>query len=305
MKNQEKITLFDVVDRGIHYGYSVDWIRLVDRMSVFGLKPDVAALQGWLLDLMPVEQRKDVWRPWRCDRFVGWSRGQWAVGHCMGEVMVEVRSGAADAAYHRLFPLFKRCTRMDVAYDIGLENDRLDLARMMRHRFHSTKSMRGGKENDPIDYEHRVGKGKTWGLGKRASSKFFRCYDKSAEQDWPILEGIGRIWRLELEIKRQLCQRVHEEVRRRGSVRGPTSAILSRYLSDYGLSGDALRQTARYGIPFKRKDASSAERTLRWMREKVRPAIDKLIQEDYAGDVLDALDLLELMDTGGPIYGEA
>jgi DNA relaxase NicK len=253
--------------------------------------------------LIPATQRSGVWKHWKCDKYTGWTLGQYSIGWSGPDYMVEVRSEPAHEFWLNYHGLFSRCTRLDVAYDIAIRDTGFCLADMMKEYFHRSKKYRKGTNNDPIDYEHRVGVGKTWGLGKRSSSAYFRCYNKTAEQGWPMNKQVGIIWRLELEMKRGRAQYYHDQSKK---VDGPYLAAktaLYSYLKHFMFAPDALSWDCVRTLPYKRKNESNVEKTLAWMKSKVRPSIDRLVEAGYAADVLDNLDLLELMQEGGPIYG--
>ena len=299
-----KQDLHGVLEQSTKYGCRVDWVRLVNNMGDHGVKPTVTELQYRLWELAGAGERQGTWKPWRCDKYVGWSLGQWSIGWSGQEYMVEVRSDPAHQFWIDHARHFSRCTRLDIAYDIGIADSDFCLADMMKEYFHASKKYRKRSNLDPIDYGHYVGRGKTWGLGKRSSSAYFRCYDKSEEQKWPIIGGVGRIWRLELECKRGRAQFYHDKAK---GVDGPYLAAknaLYSYLKHFMFCPDALDWGNVYNLPYQRKDKSNVEKTLNWLERNVRPALDRLIDAGYAPDVLERLDLLETFDEGGPIYGE-
>lgn len=300
MKNPD---LYEVLARSTHYGCHVDWVRFVNNRGEHGLDFDVRSMQHRLYELIGAGERKGTWKMWKCDKYVGWSLGQYSIGWSGGEYMVEVRSEPAHQFWIDYHRLFSRCTRLDVAFDVGIADIDFCLADMMKGYFHRSKKYRKGSHLDPIDYEHRVGVGKTWGLGKRSSSAYFRCYDKTSEQGWPVAGGVGRIWRLELEMKRGRAQYYHDQSKKIDGAYLAAKTALYSYLKHFMFAPDALDWGCVRNLPYRRKDGSNAERTLNWMHSKVRPAIDKLVAAGYATDVLENLDLLELLDEGGPIYG--
>lgn len=296
--------LHDVFAAAVHYGCRVDWIRLVNNMADHGVQPTVTSLQYRLWELAGKGQRGETWKPWRCDKYVGWTTGQWSIGWHGLDYMVEVRSEPAHQAWIDYAKSFSRCTRLDVAYDLAIDVNGDCLADVMKYWFHKSKVYRRRSNLDPIDYEHREGDGKTWGLGKRSSSAFFRVYNKSAEQDWPILPEVGTIWRIELECKRGRAQFFHDKAKTFDGPYLAAKTALYTYLKSFMFCADDLAWGTVRDLPYKRKEKRNVEKTLKWLERSVRPAIDKLIEAGYAPEVLGNLDLLEVMDQGGPIYGE-
>ena len=149
--------LHDVFAAAVHYGCRVDWIRLVNNMADHGVQPTVTSLQYRLWELAGKGQRGETWKPWRCDKYVGWTTGQWSIGWHGLDYMVEVRSEPAHQAWIDYAKSFSRCTRLDVAYDLAIDVNGDCLADVMKYWFHKSKVYRRRSNLDPIDYELREG----------------------------------------------------------------------------------------------------------------------------------------------------
>lgn len=134
--------------------------------------------------------------------------------------------------------------------------------------------------------------GSTLYVGSRASDRFFRLYDKTAESSFDYPE---RSWRYEIEYKGDRAKRVADGIR---AERHPTQAIfdcLQTAYSSYGLTIPADRPGWEW------RDANIAHtsddtRRLGWLKRCIRPMAVKL-SEAYGTDlVMQALGFVEEID---------
>jgi DNA relaxase NicK len=145
-------------------------------------------------------------------------------------------------------------------------------------------------------------RGTTAYIGSRASNRYFRCYDKSAESDgaYPNYS-----WRWEVEYKKERAWHVAQQVLRgRGSPENIRNIVGQAYF-DYGY----ILPCAPIPMGWRDKGVraeTNDERRLAWLEKSIRPAIEKLSEGVPLGTILAALGLSGLMDgVTGELYTDA
>jgi len=118
-------------------------------------------------------------------------------------------------------------------------------------------------------------------LGRRASSRFYRIYNKTAESDglWP-----ATCWRFEVEYKPNRSQQWAAKVRERSWTPEDTRAVVARAFADYGFSLPCtyLSRGWRDRSP---REPTDDQRRLEYLRKMIRPMIHKL-KDSFDVDIL-------------------
>lgn len=288
-----RMNVFDVIDQSRMYGCRLDWCRLVARRTLFDFAQTQEGLQEGLKSIMPDMLQRDVFAPWRCNQYQGVKYGAYAIGVHGDDVMLEARGEAAEDFYAKFYTLAPRATRLDICYDIEVKDVAFPLAEMMYHEREQRLSAARTAGNQAKGGIINRGRGVTFEVARRDGEKYFRLYDKSAEQGWPVSDVFGRFWRYELEVKRDCCQQVHEAVLASHDIRGTLSAALQAHLLEISVEGGPLRWLHRTPLPLKARKTSSIEGSLRWLSGPVRSTINKLFEQGFEGDIMDALALVD------------
>ena len=134
--------------------------------------------------------------------------------------------------------------------------------------------------------------GTTLNIGSRASDRYFRVYDKTAESEGEYPE---RSWRYEIEYKGDRARGVNQRILKDSQ---PTQAVFDCLLNafdDYGIRLPADRPGWTFtdaGIAHRTTD----ERRLEWLGKCIRPLVAKLAQAYGTSKVLDCLGITEDVD---------
>lgn len=218
----------------------------------------------------------------------GWRTASVARGYTPEGSVLMSSSGAADAIAIQLAKCTGRVTRLDVQATCRLSIPRLDLdgratSLLKSRRASSTQapSLRGRSwRSDGL----RIGT-----VGKRTRHRYLRVYDKGTESR---SDDAGRLWRLELEAKRGLADRLWSEYRETPDVRswcyGSLEAQWKASGSFWPLPKSSERRCA-LGAG-KRKEAPVAA-LLRWYQSSVAPTLPRAIRAAGIEEVIEALGL--------------
>lgn len=123
--------------------------------------------------------------------------------------------------------------------------------------------------------------GATVYIGRRSSSRFFRCYNKTAESEgvWPETS-----WRFEVEYKPQRSQTWADKVRGRSWQPDDTRDVVARAFADYGFHLPCA-QLPRGWTDQSPREPTTDQRRLEYLRKSIRPMLGRL-RESYSDDLL-------------------
>jgi DNA relaxase NicK len=123
--------------------------------------------------------------------------------------------------------------------------------------------------------------GSTYSIGSRASDRYLRIYNKTAESGgiWP-----DTCWRWEIEYKAGLADKVAERLL---TTENTDHLILSRVWQDFNqwLITVPCPSVGPGWRPMKVREESSDQKRLQWLRRCIRPMVDKMSQS-YDVDTL-------------------
>jgi DNA relaxase NicK len=191
-------------------------------------------------------------------------------------------------------------SRIDVEVTLRSGNPDANFAEQCHHTVQDDMRVKNGMTQTSII--RSTPRGTTAYIGSRASNRYFRCYDKSAESDgaYPNYS-----WRWEVEYKKERAWHVAQQVLRgRGSPENIRNIVGQAYF-DYGY----ILPCAPIPMGWRDKGVraeTNDERRLAWLEKSIRPAIEKLSEGVPLGTILAALGLSGLMDgVTGELYTDA
>jgi DNA relaxase NicK len=138
-----------------------------------------------------------------------------------------------------------------------------------------------------IELRRNDARGKTLYLGRRASERFIRVYDKAAESRLPDYE---LCWRAEVQYAGALANRRASQYTFGRSDPVLCHSVVLFELARRGISWMRLPERLCFAdeAQFKRKSTTNARR-LEWLRTQVRPTVEKLIDAGALEEVRSVL----------------
>lgn len=260
----------------------VDWItatatdqRVMDRLwaTMHGMQQGLA-------------ERGHIRSAWRWRGYEGSSCGGTTVGVRADSVFAQATGATASWAWLPMVGQPVNVTRLDVQVTVQDVPPQVDLADIewQRMEAHSGKL---GRQRTRARYLTRPC-GSTLYIGSPKSEVRIRLYDKAAESKGEYPVGT---WRYEVQARDGVAGAVAAGLA--ASNGDPLACVATVYEHCRTRGLQPRFQPASGGVlgvvPRTRTDA---ERTLRWLREQVRPAVERLVRDGYATDVSEAVGLV-------------
>lgn len=221
--------------------------------------------------------------------YYGWKLGPAFWGKSSQGYMLQVSGVTAHNAFERDVPV-NNVPRIDLQatywydrYYAGVAATVADLSNLER------ANTKGGRWL--IRHINGMGNGDTCYIGKRGnSSKLIRCYDKWKESgessDWL------HAWRYEVELADEHARYAYKTLRQTQGTELDVLALMYIYCQERGVILPYEEKAACYVKESIKKDKTSDERYLEWLRKGVKPSIDKRLAGGVSlGEVLAALGL--------------
>jgi len=262
----------------------VDWITFITSGFEDARQVDDIAEEFKERDL----SEGSALKPFSFQGYHGWRTASVSRGYTPEGSVLMSSSGVADTIATRLASCTGRVTRLDVQATCRLSEPRLDLDGRATSL---SKSPRG------CSTQQSSLRGRSWrsdGLrigtvGKRTRHRYLRVYDKGTESR---TDAPGRLWRLELEAKRGLADRLWSEYRETPDVRSWCYGSLEAQWKASGSFWPLPRSSERRCAlgAGKRKEAPVAA-LLRWYGASVAPTLPRAIRGAGLEEVIAALGL--------------
>lgn len=256
---------------GAWYG-AFDYVRLTRPEGQ--IDADETALYGKAarFAVASVEGEVPTFKPWHWQGYKGESCGNSAYGSGVQGSILQVSGWAADNLSGLGVP-FSNAPRIDVQVTIWLEEDMPNLAELYADVSDDSRRL-SSTGRWGVQLRKGYGNGDTCELGSRESDVYIRIYDKMREsQDDAAYKNA---WRFEVELADEPAREVW-------------AGACSAKQSPETIAGWVRWYMARRGVPLPRTVpsilAASPERPnrdtdntrrLAWLRNQVRPSIDKM-----------------------------
>jgi len=218
----------------------------------------------------------------------GWKASRVSIGSRPDSSLLRISGGAAAMHWGSLRGFTGRPSRLDVQTSIKLTSERKDFGSLIMSRLKSHRRQATGRPLKVTIW--RDSEGSFCGMvGSRTSRKYLRVYDKGVEGQ---THAAGRFWRIELEAKRDLSGELWSQLK---STPAPSEWCLKCCESSARQSGLRwpLEPSSELPVlpPAPRPEPPEIERTKRWLRSMVAPAITRLVGAVDTGELLELLSL--------------
>lgn len=223
-------------------------------------------------------------KPWKLKALTGAIAGSTVLALSGTHVYVQVSSERAREYAPSIIPLARNVSRLDLQVTAERhEQAPLDLARIAYKA--SGARRRGGRPVGRSLYQTTAG-GATCYLGSRRSDVFGRVYDKGVEQE---THQPGRLWRWELELKRDVAELTARELVLVESLEEAVAGYVSHAFGEWGVPCPPSASS----LPMHRppQQSTDADRLLRWLAVGVAPSVGYLRGIGRLSEVLKALGL--------------
>jgi len=221
--------------------------------------------------------------------YSGRKTGSFFVGERTDGYIVRVSGSLAHPAFTSIYRPDMHVSRLDAAVTVWLmpKDANVGLNALSEARLNKI----AGKVKNAVaitHYESDDG-GFTLYLGKRSSKVYARLYNKEAESKDAYYEGA---WRYECEMHNATATETATEMfYTLFPLEDALCSAVWRYFRSKGVSPvfDCFPSGVEVVLP--RREATTIERSIRWLEEQVRPTVAKLTALGYTSDVLAALGL--------------
>jgi len=227
---------------------------------------------------------------WRMEGFSGFRCGQIEVGQRHDGTIVRMSGSCANDNWKRVFAVATNCSRLDLQTTYRPD---LDVEKFIRRNLRAMlKWSNADKQRACVDYRFNNRKGTTIYSGERTSARFLRMYDKGKESREAWYSGCVR---LEAELKAKLAQSIALQLFRSKELQPTIIAGVRQCFSERGaVRLSCSKSLLEFTVRRKRSDR---DRYLTWLKEAVRPGVQKIVAAGDIDEVLLALDLGHLRQT--------
>ena len=203
--------------------------------------------------------------------------------------MLRLSSHVASQRWHEVVQVADNVSRLDLQVTVRFTPHQPNLAEHVERRMKQFKRVKGTRLE--IELRRNDVKGKTLYTGSRKSDLFSRLYDKGSESRLPELFGC---WRMESQYQNERALVYAKSLLSVESAAEHIYALVAAYYRDRGAGiintspTTVLALKALSRRPY--HDTSSSKR-LAWLRNQVRPGIQKELELGNLNAVLEALGL--------------
>lgn len=214
-------------------------------------------------------------QPWSWLGYRGITTGLVQAGVSAQGAILQASQWAAQAL-RELYPPYTGVPRADIQVTVWYDADPGEMVQTISERSADSSKLAGGRAWRTALVKG-YGNGDTAYLGARTSDRFLRVYDKGRERG----EGSGyeNSLRYEAELKNEEAAAVWAGEAIQAPGRDWVAAQVRRYLRDKGVYL-ALPDTLRSPEMWRRTTPpTTTDSRLAWLRNQVRPSLDKLVAD--------------------------
>lgn len=230
--------------------------------------------------------------PFHVKGYAGWQRGRVRLGLREGAAIVQLSGDTAAYAFDQLVPIADSISRLDICVTARLP-ERDDA--LGRRSYVSAEAFYVSKTHAARPSFHGdADGGYTCYLGERTSARYFRLYNKEAEQhdDPEATARYVNCWRYELQTNGESTGPLASELlAREGDDRAASiQDMLWEYANRHAIAPAFAKAGDRALVPgFRRR--SDRQSRLQWLRKSVAPAVARLVETGDYADVYESLGL--------------
>jgi DNA relaxase NicK len=256
-----------------------------------GAKSD--RVQAWAYSRAQHEKRAGARElPFRLMGFEGWTVGRVRLGLRDGTALLQLSGDLAERYASELVTVADRISRVDLAVTVRLPR-RYDY--LGEDAYAQASNYRASHPKAALPWiVQDDDNGCTMYVGRRASDRFLRLYNKAAEQiaqgDKEGVQHYERCWRYELEIKGRTARPAALAAVQTEDRPMHCQQQLHRFCTQHGIEpAYGVDQQAVLVPGFRRR--SDYESRLAWLKKSVNPAVMQMMEEGDREDILEALGL--------------
>lgn len=262
------------LDCGMWYA-AYDYVRLTAKDDEYGKGPQSVYGKASLVCSVKPEDGGRVWKPWFWLGYYGETDNVCSYGSGVQGSILQV-SGAQAQEVRRHNPPYDGVPRVDIQVTMWLKRDVPYVARyaaqesvVERARTH------GGKWR--INVRDGFGDGDTCYIGSRQSDVFIRIYDKWRESK--LAEEYRYAWRFEIELSGAPAQAVWAGAHTAEPGPETVAGWVRWHLARRGVSLPDTVSSVLASTPPSVPRVTDNDRRLAWLRNQVRPSIDKMVSQ--------------------------
>ena len=262
----------------------VDWVTYIADGRE-GADALVSALQPIARDLLRAGEKR---RPFRFMRWQGESLGALRLGVHRDTAVAQLSGKLCDDTWTRLASLSGRATRVDLQTTLLLSESLTGFARSLLKPSERTRQLRP-EDRVPTSYSSSTRGLRIGTVGRRTGRRYLRVYDKGVESG---THPPGKLWRVELEAKRDLAPKLWNTLRTATDVPQLCYGSCAHAWKDSGLRWPLPRPGRESAIPSPDPRKPSPAHTLAaWLRTSVAPTIPRVLTAYTVAEVLEMLGL--------------
>lgn len=220
--------------------------------------------------------------------YSGWKCGRVTWGARPDGELLQISSCLAQSTWTRLQSSLGKPTRLDFQTTFRSTPSQKRLGARVLSLTKRPVRCRSGRP--PLKMESRGTNGYYLGtVGRRTARSYLRIYDKGVEQG---TEPPGNLWRIEWEVKRDLPEVLWTETQREGDASLSSLRFCERVCRSVDCWWPLPSCTEIGEVPkVAPRDPPEVTRTLAWMDQMVRPAVERLLPALGTERLLEALGL--------------
>jgi DNA relaxase NicK len=259
----------------------------IDWFTTTALDPPTSKLLTLKAEgMMLSESAKGFYiKPWSMKGYSGWRCGRVEWGERQDGVVARLSGGLAASDWWTLWQITERCSRIDLQATFRLVHKPFAEIQHMRR---VAQNFYDGRSDGPkITFWSDNKKGACLYFGSRASSLYFRAYNKEAESGRKEFEGCVR---LELEVKNRLTYPTVQRLLAAETTQHGILSELATYMDRHGLSPNfgTVDLHSRSECSIIQPDC---QKSLDWLSSAVKPTVQRLVAMGLTEEVFEAIGL--------------
>jgi hypothetical protein len=225
----------------------------------------------------------------------GWSTDGFFYGQREGGTICVASGAVADRVHRSLINVSDNISRLDLQVTVATPTERPHLARQAYECVRSGSPAKVKVRNATIINTHP--QGETLCIGKRASDRYARLYDKASEEQ----SGQARSrWRYEVEFKRSASTAVARDLLGREDSQAVALSVVHRYFDSHGVT--PIFTPAQALCTHNPQKPLQTRNILCWFEESLSISVARAVRRYGMQRVLEALGIasqVQVMPEGG------
>lgn len=245
--------------------YGVDWLTALVSGSDAAERAEFH-VGLWMATAQEMGERV---RTWRIGRATGHVCGPFAYARLPHAGIVQITGAPSSKMFDRVMAFPARPSRLDV--QVTYRRPSWGVSPAKRAYLGSPDDARRGRAVRSRTIIVSKGGGETCYVGAPSSEHRMRVYDKGAESG---SAPAGTVYRWEVQLRRKVAQTAAARLLKAGISEDSVESLCASFSARYGV--DIPRGAVSNLWIHSGSEGSSIERTKAWLRDSVKPAVDRL-----------------------------